>query len=409
MKSFLISGDRSGSGKTSITLGISAALSKTSSVQTYKVAMDYIDTSYLSGVTGRPSYNLDSYVQSPAEMLGLFSYGSRGADFGIVEGVRGLYEGGEALSDIGTTAAVAKRFGLPVVLVVNARSITRSAAAIVKGFQMFDHDVHIAGIILNNTGSERHVQKATDAIEHYCGIPVIGAVPRSADMELASRHLGLIPFREGFGSELFSSRIKTVTEHVADHVNLDALVEIAQDVTPSENEITETLSLRPRKTKRIGVAYDEAFNFYYSELTSVLESRGCEVVYFSPIHDALPDCDGYIFGGGYPELFARELSENAAMREDVHSAVNQEIPVYAECGGLMYLCSSLSIENGWHGAFGGTYHMCNVFEGKAKMPVRKVLGYVSGIADVSGRKFNLKGHEFHYSGVDLKNIIYTYT
>ena len=408
MKSFLISGDRSGAGKTSITLGISAVLAKTSTVQTYKVAMDYIDTSYLSGVTGRPAYNLDSYVQSHAEMSGLFSYGSRDADFGIVEGVRGLYEGSEPLSDTGSTAAVAKRFDLPVVLVVNARSITRSAAAIVKGFQVFDPDVHIAGVILNNTGPGRHVQKATEAIEHYCGIPVLGAVPRSDDMQLASRHLGLVPFREGGGDELFTSRIEAVTDHVADHVDLDALKEVAQNVTPEDNEVTKKLAEHPGKTKRIGIAYDEAFNFYYGELSAVLESRGCEVVYFSPIRDSLPDCDGYIFGGGYPELFAKELAENASMCEDVLSAVKQDIPVYAECGGLMYLCSSLSIEDGWHNASGGTYPMCNVYDGKAKIPVQKVLGYVSGTANISARLIHFKGHEFHYSGVHLKDAVYSY-
>ena len=408
MKSFLISGDRSGAGKTSITLGISAALAKTSQVQTYKVAMDYIDTSYLSGVTGRPAYNLDSYVQSPSEMSGLFSYGSRDAEFGIVEGVRGLYEGGEALSDTGSTAAVAKQFDLPVVLVVNARSITRSAAAIVKGFQLFDPDVHIAGVILNNTGPGRHVQKATEAIEHYCGIPVLGALPRSDEMQLASRHLGLIPFREGSSDAFFTSRIDAVTAHVADHVDLDALKEVAQNVTPEDNEITKKLAERPGKTKRIGLAYDEAFNFYYGELSATLERQGCDVVTFSPIHDSLPDCDGYIFGGGYPELFAKELAENASMREDILSAVNQDIPVYAECGGLMYLCSSLSIEDGWRGASGGAYPMCNVYDAKAKMPVQKVLGYVSGTANILDEKTHFKGHEFHYSGVQLKDATYSY-
>ena len=407
MKSFLVSGDRSGTGKTSITLGISAALSKLHKVQTYKVAMDYIDTSYLSGVTNRPSYNLDTFVQTAEQTSGLFTYGSD-AGFGVVEGARGLYEGSDAFSDTGSTAAVAKRFGLPVILVVNAKSITRSAAALVRGFQVFDPEVNIAGVILNNTGSNRHVRKATDAIEYYCKIPVIGAVPRDEEMELSMRHLGLMPFREGAGNAAFLSRIEKITSHVAEHVNLDAVKEIASDVTPAENAVSRSLAVRSRKTKRIGVAYDEAFNFYYGELAAVLESRGCEVVYFSPIHDSLPDCDGYIIGGGYPELFTRELSENASMREDVFCAVSHETPVYAECGGLMYLCKSLSVTEGWRGSPGGTYDMCGVFDAVSKMPEKKVLGYVSGSASLAGRSIPFKGHEFHYSGVHMKDGHFVY-
>jgi len=182
MKAFLVAGDRSGSGKTSITLALSALLSTRRTVQTFKVGMDYIDPSYLAGVTGRPCRNLDGYVMSPAENRAVFAHGCRGAEIAVVEGVRGLFEGAEALSDLGSTAAIAKLLDLPVVLVVNARSITRSAAAIVRGFQGFESGIDIRGVIANNVTGSRHREKVVCAIEHYCGIPVLGAIPRSPEM-----------------------------------------------------------------------------------------------------------------------------------------------------------------------------------------------------------------------------------
>ncbi|MFA5212896.1 MAG: AAA family ATPase, partial [Methanoregula sp.] len=182
MRSLVVTGDRSGSGKTSITLALAALLSHDQTVQTFKVGMDYIDPSYLAAVSGRPCRNLDSYTMSPAQVNDIFAFGCRGADIALVEGVRGLYEGAEALSDTGSTAAIAKALALPVVLVVSAQSITRSAAAIVKGFQAFDPEIRIAGVILNNVKGGTHKAKAVTAIEHYCHVPVIGAIPRMEEM-----------------------------------------------------------------------------------------------------------------------------------------------------------------------------------------------------------------------------------
>lgn len=406
MKSLLISGDRSGAGKTSVTLAIAGLLAEESAVQTYKVAMDYIDTSYLAGVTGRPAYNLDTFVQTPAETAGLFSYGAAGAEYGIVEGVRGLYEGVDALTDVGSTALVAKQFDLPVVLVVNARSITRSAAALVKGFMAFDPAVKIQGVILNNVMGTRHVSKATTAIEHYCGIPVLGAVPRQPEMELAMRHLGLVPYREGAGNEEFHERIASITRVIGEYVDMDRIRSLARDVTPAANAVTETLRAEAEPEMRIAVAYDEAFNFYYGELAAVLRSLGAEVVYFSPIHDRLPEADGYIFGGGYPELFLPELEANDAMREAVRETAHNDLPIYAECGGLMYLTRSMTLERGWQGLDAAlTAELCGVFPGETKMPVGKALGYVTGTASLPGGSFPFRGHEFHYSGVSLDDTV----
>ncbi|MEA5037207.1 Cobyrinate a,c-diamide synthase [bioreactor metagenome] len=400
MKSFLISGDRSGAGKTSITLGLAGLLSKDVVVQTYKVAMDYIDTSYLSGVTGRPSYNLDTFVQTDEELSGLFSYGADGADIGIVEGVRGLYEGRDSFTDVGSTAAIAKRFSLPTILVIDARSITRSAAALVKGFQAFDPEVRIKGVILNNTGGGHHVQKATEAIEYYCGIPVLGAVPRSPEMDLSMRHLGLVPFVEGMRDLGFAKTIEGIIRHVGAHVDLDAIKALAEDVTPEPNRVTESLASRPAATRNIAVAFDEAFTFYYGELEAVLQSQGCEVTKFSPIRGTLPEADGYIFGGGYPEMFAEELSKNTAMREAVLAKAKEGMPIYAECGGLMYLTRSITLKKGWLGREeDAVYPMCGVFSGDTVMPAGKTLRYVEGTAVLSGKTYPFKGHEFHYSGV----------
>ena len=400
MQSLLISGDRSGAGKTSITLGLAGLLSKTEVVQTYKVAMDYIDTSYLSGVTGRPSFNLDTFVQTDDQLAGLFSYGAKGADFGIVEGVRGLYEGRDSFTDVGSTASIAKRFCLPTILVVDARSITRSAAALVKGFQAFDPDVRIKGVILNNTGGGHHVTKATEAIEHYCGIPVLGAVPRSPVMDLSMRHLGLVPFVEGMQDPGFAKTIEGIIRHVGEHVDLDAIRSLAEDVTPQPNHVTESLASRPPTTKKIAVAFDEAFTFNYGELEAVLRSQGHDVVKFSPIRDDLPDADGYIFGGGYPELFADELSKNISMRASILAEAKKGTPIYAECGGLMYLTRSITLKKGWgERTEDTTYPMCGVFPGDTTMPVAKTLRYVEGVASLSGKSYPFRGHEFHYSGV----------
>ena len=291
MRQILITGDRSGSGKTSITLALAALLGKEHKVQTFKVGMDYIDPSYLSAVSGRPCRNLDSYTLSDAQIRDIFRFGCRGADMAIVEGVRGLYEGAEALNDTGSTAAVAKTLGLPVILVVSAQSITRSSAAIVKGFQSFDPEIRIAGVILNNIKGGSHKAKATTAIEHYCGVPVIGAIPRMEEMQLAMRHLGLVPYREGSGRGDFDTRIETITELIGQYVDLDRFVSLMEE-RDMRRKKSKAFDPAPVRDVKIGVALDEAFNFYYADLFDILHSLGSEYIPFSPVHDRLPEADG---------------------------------------------------------------------------------------------------------------------
>jgi cobyrinic acid a,c-diamide synthase len=405
MKKILITGDRSGSGKTSITLALAALLSRNNKVQTFKVGMDYIDPSYLSAVSGRPCRNLDSFTLSDEQIREIFQYGCRGTDIALVEGVRGLYEGAEALTDTGSTASIAKLLDIPVVLVVSAQSITRSAAALVKGFQAFDQDVHIAGVILNNVKGDSHKEKALKAIEHYCGIPVIGAIPRMEEMQLAMRHLGLVPYREGSGRGDFDTRITTITDMIGQYVNLEWFQKLMRETVqyPQEKTLFDTVV---EQDVKIGVALDEAFNFYYADLFDILPTAGAEYVPFSPVHDRLPDVDGYIIGGGYPELFVKELEANDSMREAILEVSRNGSPVYAECGGLMYLTECMTLKKGWQGAHKDTeYEMCKVFSGETRMPAKRVVSYVEGTSrsDSPVGAAAFRGHEFHYSDVVLSS------
>lgn len=402
MRSLLITGDRSGSGKTSITLALAALLKERGTVQTFKVGMDYIDPSYLAAVSGRPCRNLDNFVLGDGQIREIFAHGCKGADIALVEGVRGLYEGAEALDDTGSTAAIAKILDLPVVLVVSAQSITRSAAAIVKGFQAFDTDIRIAGVILNQVKGGSHRDKAARAIEHYCGVPVIGAIPRMEEMQLAMRHLGLVPYREGTGRGDFDRRIQTITDIIGKYVDLDRLLALAKEHTPASRDTL--FCPASGQDVRIAVAYDEAFNFYYADLFDILASQGADVVQFSPVHDKLPEADGYIIGGGYPELFVPELEKNDRMRQALREISRNGTPVYAECGGLMYLTDRMILKEGWQGRkteLSG--EMCGVFSGETVMPAKRVVSYVEGTSskDCPMGAARFRGHEFHYSGVTL--------
>lgn len=403
MKSFLITGDRSGSGKTSITLGISAVLAREYKVQPFKVAMDYIDPSYLTGVTGRMCRNLDSYVMSGEQLRASYDNARADADIAVIEGVRGLYEGSDALADTGSTAEVAKMLDQNVIMVLNAKSITRSAAAIVKGFCDFDPAIKIKGIILNQIISENHKEKATIAIEKTTGIPVIGAIPRYEKMGLTMRHLGLIPYLEGKGDAEFIKRVDKVAEIVGNNVDMDALLSIAGDI-PSPSKKPDIFRAKSDCDIKVGVAVDEAFNFYYNDIFDILPSLGAEVVRFSPIHDRLPDADGYIFGGGYPEMFAGELEANDKMREAVREVSRNGTPIYAECGGLIYLTDEIVLKEGWEGRTADeTFGLAGVFKGKTRMPTKRVIGYVNGVSDSRSPMGagSFSGHEFHHSDVIL--------
>ena len=392
----LIAGDRSSSGKTTIVAGLLSALCRRSlEVQPFKVAMDYIDPSYHTWITGRSCRNLDGYLMTEAAIKEIYAHAAESADIAVIEGVRGLYEGYDG--DLGSTAQIAKLLRTPVIFVVDARSITRSCAAIVKGYMDFDPQVEFKGVILNKVGSERHAQKAIKEIERYAGVEVVGVIRRNEEMHLAMRHLGLVPVLEGkTRHEGFPERVDKIRQIVEEGLNLDRIQEIAKEAPPMpevEADLYRQNALG--QDLRIGVARDEAFNFYYRDNLELMELAGAKVVPFSPVHDtALPQVDGIYIGGGYPELYARELSENAGMRQALERAHERDLPIFAECGGLMYLAREIE----WDGA---CHEMVGLVPGKARRGSTRIVSYVHGTIkrDCSLGKTGeaIMGHEFHHS------------
>lgn len=431
----LISADRSSSGKTTISMGLMAVLvSRGYKVQPFKVALDYIDPSYHTEITGRFCRNLDGYLMDENGILDVYTHACEAdeqADIAIIEGVRGLYEGFESLSDVGSTAQIAKILKCPVIFVINARSITRSSAALVNGYKNFDPDVEIAGVILNNIGGRRHAEKAKEAIEYYTGVPVIGIIPRDPSMQISMRHLGLMPALEGrrrLGDGGFEERLKGIEEIINKGIDVDRFLKIAESAKPlknPENSIFSSvpdsvlndsalnISSTPEKRickPKIGVALDEAFNFYYRDNIDLLELAGAEIVYFSPVRDPmLPEVDGLYIGGGYPELFAAELEANEPMRSEIKKASSAGMPIYAECGGLMYLTEKISTGVPGKGTYHdasmpeSTYMMVGALPGHTIMGQTRVVSYNIGTLEkdcILGRKGNsFKGHEFHHSEI----------
>ncbi len=409
----LIAGDRSSAGKTTISIGIMSVLRDMGyKVQPFKVGLDFIDPSYHTEVTGRHSRNLDGYLMTEDAVREVFSHAAEGADIAIIEGVRGLFEGLEATSDIGSTAQIAKILECPVILTINARSITRSTAALVSGYKSFDPEVNVVGVILNNIGSLRHGEKARKAIEIYTGTPVIGEIPRNDSMKISMRHLGLIPALEGRRRLAdFDENMGRIKNIIKEGIDIDRFISLARSaqalIKPRES------IFKPQANGneiRIGVALDEAFNFYYRDNLELLELAGAELVYFSPVNDsALPEVDGVYIGGGYPELFTRELEDNVSMRESVKQASSEGMPIYAECGGLMYLTQEIKTDVSGSGNYhmaemkGGTFRMAGAVPGRTLMGHKRVVSYNVGgfvkdnVIGKAGATFI--GHEFHHSEI----------
>ncbi|MDQ0228988.1 cobyrinate a,c-diamide synthase [Metabacillus malikii] len=390
----VIAGTGSGVGKTTVTLGLMAALIKKGLiVQGFKCGPDYIDPSYHTAVTKRVSRNLDSWMLSDERVLDILSHGQKGADISIIEGVMGFFDGKQPLSNEGSTAEISMLTKSPVLLVVNCESMARSAAAIVKGFQLFAEDVNLVAVIANKVGSEGHYQLVKAAIEQECNIPVIGYLKRELDIEIPERHLGLIPSIERGELDSFFTNLG---ENVLETIDVERLLDLAE----TEEILLPSTSLFGTQTDRkvkIAVAKDAAFNFYYPENLELLEHFGAELYYFSPLaNEELPnDVDGLYLGGGFPEEFARILEKNSGVRLSIKRAIQSGLPTIAECGGFMYLTNSIKTSNS------ETYQMVGVIPGDVHMQTRlAALGY----REVKGNHehFLLKGqvargHEFHYS------------
>lgn len=392
----VIAGTGSGVGKTTITIGLMSALKKRGlTVQGFKCGPDYIDPTYHTAVTNRVSRNLDSWMLKKETVLDIFTHGSQGADISIIEGVMGFFDGKNPKTNEGSTADISMITESPVLLVVNCASMARSAAAIVKGFQVLSEGLNIVGVIANRVGSEGHYKIVKTAIEQECDVPVIGYLKRELDIEIPERHLGLIPSIERGELDPF---FDTLGELVLDTVDVDQLFESAIAKPISLDNITSLFDKKKESSVRIAVAKDAAFNFYYPENLEILQTYGADIVYFSPLADeSLPEnIDGLYLGGGFPEEFAKELSQNDVARRTIRNAIETGLPTIAECGGFMYLTESIETTQKT------THEMAGVIPGKVKMQSKRAaLGY----REISGQPGNFfigenetaRGHEFHYS------------
>jgi cobyrinic acid a,c-diamide synthase len=321
-------------------------------------------------------------------------------DFVVVEGAMGLYDG---LDSYGTTAEIASLLNLPILLVINTSRMTTSIAAMVKGYQLFQTDIKIAGVILNYVSGRRHEEKLRGAVEQHCGIPVVGSIPRDPDLQIAERHLGLIPSLESNGA---MSLVERIGKKLESHLDLEGILKIAKESrlhlpvlfpTGKRKEEREDLPIKAR----IGIMRDRAFNFYYPENLEALKKEGAQLVFINSFMERLPSVDGLYIGGGFPEFFLEDLEKNRELREDIANAIERGLPVYAECAGLMYLCRRIH----WQGR---SYEMIGILPAEVQLS-EKPEGHGYVIAEVIGENplfplgLTVRGHEFHHSKVSMKN------
>ena len=392
----LISAAHKSSGKTTISIGLAAALAARGlAVQPFKKGPDYIDPMWLSAAAGRACRNLDFFVMGRDEIFAHAERHAADADLALIEGNKGLYDGLD-LDGSNSNAALASLLGAPVVLVIDARGMTRGIAPLILGFQAFDRSVRIAGVILNRLGGSRHEAKLRAVIEHYTDVRVVGAVHHDPGIEIVERHLGLMPSSE---SAQAAARIGAIRAAVAAQVDLDALLAIAE-WQPGMRGASRPAATPAARDIRIGVAMDRAFGFYYADDLEALEAAGAEIVPVDTLNDTkLPLVDGLLVGGGFPEVFMAALEANASLRADIRREAEAGLPIYAECGGLMYLARSLT----WQGE---TRRMVGVVPGDAVMHTKPVgRGYVRLRETAShpwptGTGNEIRAHEFHYSSLE---------
>jgi cobyrinic acid a,c-diamide synthase len=390
----VIAGVTSGVGKTSVSIAIINALQgRGLRVQPFKVGPDFIDPSYHSYLAKRHSRNLDVWMMGKRGILDCFVSACNGSDMAVVEGVMGLFDGMSGRNDFASTSHVAKILDAPVLLVVDASKGARSIAAIILGFLNFDRKLKISGVILNNVAGERHARYITEALSGIVRIPVVGVIPRNSEIKMEERHLGLIPM-----AELETRKRKAITirmaKYIAECLDIDKILSLCSFSPlpdgPSKLEL-------PMKT-RIAVALDESFNFYYRDNIDAIKRSGAQLVYFSPIWDKqLPvGTHGIILGGGFPEVLADRLESNRLMIKSIKNAIEEGIPVYAECGGLMYLTRSIT---GYKGQK-KVRKMIGIVEADTILTKKLTLNYTE--AECNGPLFGktqVRGHEFHYSSI----------
>ncbi len=394
----LIAGIHSGVGKTTVSTGLMGALKETGlRVQGFKVGPDYIDPSYHNEVTGGRSENLDSWMVPHDQIVEVFNRATVDTDIAVIEGVMGLYDSVNGLDEAGSTAEIAKILKCPVILIIDAHAMARTAGAMVLGFKNFDAKVNLAGVIVNRVGSKNHALWCKQAIESNVGIPVVGSLPSNVELKLSERHLGLIPTVE---TKTFNPVLAKITQFIKNNVNINAILEIAKSA-PEQPKVTNPVYPISNMHKKavIGVAFDEAFNFYYPSNLSLLEAYGAEIKHFSPIHDQeLPNhVNGLYIGGGFPEMLPKQLEANHKIQSTIRKAADAGMPIYAECGGLMYLTDSIADFDD------NTFVMVGLLHGKTLMTNKTLLNYTitqtfkDNILTAEGNI--LKGHEFHRSKI----------
>jgi len=385
----VISGSTSGVGKTSITCAIIYGLKKRGhTIQPFKVGPDYIDPSYLNSISNNETKNLDVWLMGKNELMKSFVNSST-SDISIIEGVMGYYDGFGGKTNHASTHHVATLLKSPVILVLDASKTSRSIAATALGFTKFHRNSRISGIILNKIGSKKHEILCRSALENL-KIPIIGVVPKNTENILESRHLGLIPVVE---QKQLQRKIKQISQQISDYLDFEKLVKICKNV----EHIPKTKLQKFKKPNiSIAVALDSSFNFYYHDNIQALRREGAKIKFFSPISDKkIPNCDSIYIGGGFPEVLGKKLSQNLTMKKSIKQAAENGIPIYAECGGLMYLTKSIKHNN-------QKYKMIGLFDAETEMTKKMTLNYTQGriISNClisSPRNFN--AHEFHYSKI----------
>lgn len=387
MKGFLIGAERSGSGKTAVATGIIRSLRRRGLVVApYKCGPDYIDTLHLSHAAGRPAHNLDSVLLNKSSLKEVYSLGASGADICVAEGAMGLFDGISPEGFAGSSYDIALKLGLPVVLVINAASVSYSVAGVVNGFQSLAKGVRIAGVVLNNVASANHERLLTQALDVHCSVPVTGCVPRQNQL-LESRHLGIKT-----ALEVHDTYMESCADIADKYIDMEFLQSLqAEDVLPDD-------VVYPMPDKICMVAYDKAFNFYYEANFHALRKRGYEIRLFSPVAgEGFADADLLYIGGGYPELYANELSAQTQTLADIREYCADGGRVIAECGGMMLLTKGIHTSDGF-------YEMTGYFDAECRMAERRqALGYVLASAD--GVQM-YAGHEFHYSYIDKCNELH---
>ncbi|PXF59691.1 MAG: cobyrinate a,c-diamide synthase [Deltaproteobacteria bacterium] len=400
----VIAGSHSGCGKTTVTLAIMTALKKRGlKVAPFKVGPDFIDPGHHASVCGCPSHNLDGWILNKSSVQELYSQYCAGADVSVIEGVMGLFDGAGGTSESGSTAEIAKWLDLPVLLIVDVLGMARSVVALVKGYLEFDSGLRFAGVVLNKTGSKRHAALLKVALSPL-GLSWTGALFRNQDLQLPSRHLGLITAEEGGLEAKQADLFRSWFEKGCDlNLLLKTIRQNRKDIRPADQ--TETIK-RPgislSRPVRIAVAKDEAFCFYYQANLDILERFGAEIVFFSPLrdHSLPPVIQGLYLGGGYPELHAQALSTNRELREEILTKARGNLPIYAECGGFLYLCRGLAQKENprpahpWVGLFP---FMVNMQKRRCALGYRKIILKKDTILGPAGTK--IRGHEFHYSNL----------